>query len=160
MIKDSLQVLSIAHPTEITEGNPLDIQCIATRDLKQNTYLSVTWSVRRGTAPPEDIVTLGPDGDHRVGSGYIQRHVDKGLLPQTMKGNIFSLVLTETRPSDEGQYTCTAREWVPEGGALWQPILEKSAELGLLKVMPIGASIIAGSKVLNLLTSSYIYLHL
>ncbi|XP_072556336.1 prostaglandin F2 receptor negative regulator isoform X2 [Paramormyrops kingsleyae] len=141
VIKDSLQVLSMAPPTEIPEGNPLDIHCIATRDLKQNTYLSVTWSVRRGTAPPEDIVTLGPDGDHRVGSSYIQRHADMGLLPQSMKGNIFSLVLTETRPSDEGQYTCTAREWVPEGGALWQPILEKSAELGLLKVMPIAESL-------------------
>ncbi|XP_048834984.1 prostaglandin F2 receptor negative regulator isoform X2 [Brienomyrus brachyistius] len=141
VIKDSLQVLSMVPPAEIPEGDPLNIHCIATRDLKQNTYLSVTWSVRRGTAPPEDIVTLGPDGDHRVGAGYIQRHADMGLFPQTMKGNIFSLVLTETRPSDEGQYTCTAREWVPERGALWQPILEKSAELGLLKIIPIAESL-------------------
>uniref|UniRef100_A0A8C9QWT7 Ig-like domain-containing protein n=1 Tax=Scleropages formosus TaxID=113540 RepID=A0A8C9QWT7_SCLFO len=125
VIKDSLQVAPVPSPALVPEGGPLELRCNVTRVMTENTYLSVTWSVGRGTSPSKDILTVGPDGDVEVGEFYTQRYSDGGLLLKLRGGGAFGLLLTEAFPSDRGEYSCTAREWVPEGGGVWQSILEK-----------------------------------
>ncbi|XP_018595362.2 prostaglandin F2 receptor negative regulator-like [Scleropages formosus] len=142
VIKDSLQVAPVPSPALVPEGGPLELRCNVTRVMTENTYLSVTWSVGRGTSPSKDILTVGPDGDVEVGEFYTQRYSDGGLLLKLRGGGAFGLLLTEAFPSDRGEYSCTAREWVPEGGGVWQSILEKRVELGQVDITPVAASLL------------------
>ncbi|KAL4609195.1 prostaglandin F2 receptor negative regulator-like [Arapaima gigas] len=136
VIADSLQVAPVIPPAVVPEGGQLELRCNATRNITENTYLSVTWSVRRGTSPLEDILTVGPDGEVGVGAGYAQRYDAAGLVLRPWGGGAFGLLLTEALPGDRGGYFCTAREWVPKENGVWQSILEKKVELGQVEVTP------------------------
>lgn len=139
VIGDSLKVSPIAPPAVVPEGGPIALRCNATLDPAEQTYLSVTWSVRKG-ASSKDILTFGPDTSVTTGDGSRQRYADAGLRLDLQGGGAYGLVLTEALPADQGVYVCTAREWVREKGRVWQQILERTMEMGEVQVTPTGES--------------------
>ncbi|KAJ8332285.1 hypothetical protein SKAU_G00427110, partial [Synaphobranchus kaupii] len=142
VIQDSLKVAPSVPPAVIPEGGPLELYCNASRDVSEQgyTHLSITWSVGRG-AGPEDVMSFGPDGGVTVGVNYTQRYSAAGLRLDLQGGGVYGLVLTEVLPDDGGVYTCTAREWSREVGGAWQQILQRSAEIGEVKVTPTAQSL-------------------
>lgn len=140
MIGDNLKVSPVAAPAVALEGSELQLRCNATRDLSDRTYLSVTWSIQRGTSPGEDIVTFGPDSVLKPGPTFARRYADGGMRIDIRDGGAFILTLTETLPSDQGIYACRAQQWVLEGKNSWQSIMGRSVELGEVKVTAIRKS--------------------
>ncbi|KAL4636340.1 prostaglandin F2 receptor negative regulator-like [Arapaima gigas] len=134
VIENRLTVVPVAAPAVVLEGNPLELLCNVTKEPVASTYLSVTWSVRKGSSSPQDILTFGPDG--QVAAGSAQRYTAKGLQLDMRRNGTYGLTLTEALPSDQGMYTCTAQEWALDGGQIWQSILKTTVELGAVKVTP------------------------
>ncbi|RXN07087.1 prostaglandin F2 receptor negative regulator-like protein [Labeo rohita] len=138
VIRDSLKVAPAIPKSAVNEGESVDLQCTTTRGFTEHTFLSVTWSIRKGSSPLEEILTFGPDDKIKVGDNYTQRYTDGGLLLDLPGGGFYGLVLRNAKPSDQGGYVCTAQEWVRQGeeGRNWRKILEKSKEMGKVVVTP------------------------
>uniref|UniRef100_A0A8C9RK03 Prostaglandin F2 receptor inhibitor n=1 Tax=Scleropages formosus TaxID=113540 RepID=A0A8C9RK03_SCLFO len=134
LIENRLKVVPVAAPGVVLEGNPLELLCNATRDPVTSTYLSVTWSIRKGSLSPQEILTFGPDGQVTADAGSALRYANKGLQLDMRRSGTYGLILTEVLPSDQGTYTCTAREWALDGGRVWQKILETTVVLGDVEV--------------------------
>lgn len=124
----------------VNEGESVLLQCNITRGFTEHTFLSVTWSIRRGNNPSEEILTFGPDDKIKVESNYTQIYADGGFQVDLRGGGFYGLVLKGPKPIDEGVYLCTAREWVKqnEEEKKWRKILERTEEMGKVVVTPTG----------------------
>ncbi|XP_022536112.2 prostaglandin F2 receptor negative regulator [Astyanax mexicanus] len=144
VIGDTLRVVPAVPQPLVSEGQSLELHCNASRAYTVNTFLSVTWSIKKGTSPLEEILTFGPDGEMKVGQNYVQRYADGALLLDLPGGGFFGLVLKGVRPQDQGSYACTAREWTrqPGAGKNWHKILERSEEMGNVSVTPLAQSLV------------------
>uniref|UniRef100_A0A673GSC2 Prostaglandin F2 receptor negative regulator-like n=1 Tax=Sinocyclocheilus rhinocerous TaxID=307959 RepID=A0A673GSC2_9TELE len=142
VIGDSLKVAPAIPKSAVSEGESVELQCSATRGFTEHTFLSVTWSIRKGSSPVEEILTFGPDDKIKVGRNYTRRYTDGGFQLDLRGGGFYGLVLKRAKPSDQGEYVCTAQEWVRQGeeGRNWRKILEKSEEMGKVVVTPTGES--------------------
>ncbi|XP_073701120.1 prostaglandin F2 receptor negative regulator [Garra rufa] len=138
VIGDSLKVAPAISKSAVTEGESVELHCTTTRGFTEHTFLSVTWSVRKGSSPLEEILTFGPDDKIKVGRNYTQRYTDGGIQLDLRGGGFYGLVLKRSLPSDQGEYVCMAQEWVRQGeeGKNWRKILEKSEEMGKVVVTP------------------------
>ncbi|XP_041115250.1 prostaglandin F2 receptor negative regulator-like isoform X2 [Polyodon spathula] len=142
VISDSLKVAAPKYRSKtgsITEGSLFDLRCAASQDFVEGTHLSVTWEVRRGAAS-EKILSLNPDGGVTAGSGYSQRYQAGGVRLELLGNGVYRLVVSHALPTDEGTYVCVVGQWVKDESDAWKSILEKSTDVGEVKVMPIAAS--------------------
>ncbi|RXM99099.1 Prostaglandin F2 receptor negative regulator [Acipenser ruthenus] len=143
VISDSLKVAapkSRSKTGSITEGSSFDLRCTASQDSVEGTHLSVTWEVRRGAAS-EKILSLNPDGGVMAGSGYSQRYQAGGVRLELLGNGVYRLVVSQALPTDEGTYVCVAGQWVKDESGAWKNILEKSTDVGEVKVTPIASSL-------------------
>ncbi|KAM3843057.1 prostaglandin F2 receptor negative regulator-like [Diretmus argenteus] len=140
VIADTLRVSPAAPPPVIPEGSDITLSCNVTRQLTHPTYLSVTWSLRKGPAQSDDILTFGPQGG-APGPKYARRYADGGVRLMPGENGAFGLVVSRATAADEGTYVCTGREWTHEGGGKWKNIVEKKAEMGAVRVSLTGKSL-------------------
>ncbi|XP_034533479.1 prostaglandin F2 receptor negative regulator [Notolabrus celidotus] len=140
VIPNTLRVASQAPPPVVAEGSDITLSCNVTRELTQPTYLSVTWSVKRGTSS-EEILAFGPQGDVVVGSKFVRRYADGGIRLVPGRNGVFELVVTRVTTSDDGIYECNGTEWTHEDGGRWVKIVESKKEIGTLSVTPTGQSL-------------------
>ncbi|XP_030634865.1 prostaglandin F2 receptor negative regulator [Chanos chanos] len=136
VISDSLIITSEMPKPVVPEGKSGTLLCNVTHDFTEGSYLSINWSVRKGTSPAEDILTFGPEMGVTVGGHYLQRYEDGGLRLNLGSPGSFGLVLSRALPTDQGVYVCTARQWTKEVGGAWQKIQEKSSDMGKVTVTP------------------------
>ncbi|XP_065149155.1 prostaglandin F2 receptor negative regulator [Paramisgurnus dabryanus] len=143
VIGDSLKVAPVISKSAVSEGESVDLQCSITRGFTGHTFLSVTWSVKRENNPADDILTFGPDDKINVGTSYTQQYADGGFQLDLRGGGFYGLVLKGVKPTDQGVYSCTAREWVRQGvdGKNWLKILERTEEMGKVVVTPTAQSL-------------------
>ncbi|XP_030643039.1 prostaglandin F2 receptor negative regulator [Chanos chanos] len=143
VIGDSLKVEPVPPKPVVSEGEPLQLQCNATRAFTEHTFLSVTWSIQKKSGPLQEILTFGPDDGLTVGNSSRQRYGDGGLRLNLGEPGSYSLILTGAQPTDQGEYVCTVREWVRQagGGKGWQKILERSEKMGSVTITPIAQSL-------------------
>ncbi|XP_051565758.1 prostaglandin F2 receptor negative regulator-like [Myxocyprinus asiaticus] len=143
VIGDSLKLAPAIPKPIVSEGESVELRCNATRGFTEHTFLSVTWSIRKGKNPLVEILTFGPDDKIVVGSNYVQRNSDSGFQLDLRGGGFYGLVLKGAQPTDQGEYACTAREWVRQGeGRNWQKILERTEEMGKVLVTPTAQSLV------------------
>ncbi|KAM6958544.1 prostaglandin F2 receptor negative regulator [Tautogolabrus adspersus] len=140
VIPNTLRVSPLAPPPVVPEGSDIILSCNVTRELTQSTYLSVTWSVKRGSTS-EDILVFGPQGDVVAGSKYTRRYSDGGIRLVPGKNGVFELVVTRVTTSDDGLYECNGTEWTHEDGGRWVKIVESVREMGTVTVTPTGQSL-------------------
>ncbi|KAI9525755.1 hypothetical protein NQZ68_002303 [Dissostichus eleginoides] len=140
VIPNTLQVSPLTPPPVVSEGSELTLSCNVTRTLTHPTYLSVTWSVKRG-ATSEDILTFGPQGDVVTGAKYARRYADGGIRLVPGKNGVFELVISRVMSTDEGIYECNGTEWTHEDGGNWIKIVESTKEMGTVAVTPTGQSL-------------------
>ncbi|XP_067299175.1 prostaglandin F2 receptor negative regulator [Pseudorasbora parva] len=137
VIGDSLKVSPAIPKSSVSEGESVELQCNTTRGFTEHTFLSVSWSIRKGGVL-EEILAFGPDDKIKVGSSYTQRYTDGGLQLDLRGGGFYGLILKRAKPSDQGEYVCTAQEWVRQGeeGRNWRKIQEKPVDMGKVMVSP------------------------
>ncbi|XP_034073231.1 prostaglandin F2 receptor negative regulator [Gymnodraco acuticeps] len=140
VIPNTLQVSPLTPPPVVSEGSDLTLSCNVTRTITHPTYLSVTWSVKRG-ATSEDILTFGPQGDVVTGAKYARRYADGGIRLVPGKNGVFELVISRVMSTDEGIYECNGTEWTHEDGGNWIKIVESTKEMGTVAVTPTGQSL-------------------
>ncbi|KAL2088018.1 hypothetical protein ACEWY4_016846 [Coilia grayii] len=141
VIPDSLILEPRTPVAIIPEGGSVGLFCNATWNHTQGTYLSVTWSARKGTSTLEDLLTYGPDGDVLVTDAAAQRYTSGGLRLDLQHRGSYGLVLSGARPTDEGVYVCTAREWAKEPGGSWYKLQQKRMDFGHVSVTPTAQSL-------------------
>ncbi|XP_045913713.1 prostaglandin F2 receptor negative regulator [Micropterus dolomieu] len=139
VIPNTLRVSSQTPPPVVPEGSDMTLSCNITRQLTHPTYLSVTWSVKKGTTS-EEILTFGPQGDVVTGPKYTRRFADGGIRLVPGKDGLFELVISRVTSSDEGIYECNGTEWTHENGK-WIKIVESTKEMGTVAVTPTGRSL-------------------
>ncbi|XP_076736753.1 immunoglobulin superfamily member 8-like isoform X1 [Maylandia zebra] len=135
VIPNTLKVSPKTPPPVIVEGSDLTLSCNVTRELIHPTYLSVTWSVKKGTTS-EEILTFGPEGDVVTGSRFAQRYAEGGIRLVPGRNGVFELVISKMTMSDEGNYECKGIEWTYERGRNWIKIMESTKEMGTVAVTP------------------------
>uniref|UniRef100_A0A3Q0S3Q6 Ig-like domain-containing protein n=1 Tax=Amphilophus citrinellus TaxID=61819 RepID=A0A3Q0S3Q6_AMPCI len=135
VISNTLKVSPKTPPPVIPEGSDLTLSCNVTRELVHPTYLSVTWSVKKGTAS-EEILTFGPQGDVVTGPRFARRYADGGIRLVPGRNGLFELVISRMTTSDEGNYECNGTEWTHESGGQWIKIVESTKEMGTVAVTP------------------------
>ncbi|XP_028323397.1 prostaglandin F2 receptor negative regulator [Gouania willdenowi] len=140
VIPNTLKVSPQTPPPAVSEGSDLTLSCNVTRELTHPTYLSVTWSVKRG-AVSEEILTFGPQGDVVTGTRFARRYADGGIRLVPGQNGKFELVITRVTTSDEGIYECNGTEWTHEDGGKWIKIVESTKEMGTVGVTPTGRSL-------------------
>uniref|UniRef100_A0A8C4IYC4 Ig-like domain-containing protein n=2 Tax=Dicentrarchus labrax TaxID=13489 RepID=A0A8C4IYC4_DICLA len=119
----------------VPEGSDITLSCNVTRQLTHPTYLSVTWSVKKG-GTLEDILTFGPQGEVVAGPKFARRYADGGIRLVPGRNGLFELVITRVTSSDEGAYECNGTEWTHENGGKWIKIVESKKEMGTVTVTP------------------------
>ncbi|XP_061917593.1 prostaglandin F2 receptor negative regulator isoform X2 [Entelurus aequoreus] len=140
VIPDTLKVTSQTLPSAIHEGSDLTLSCNVTRELTQPTYLSVSWSLKKG-GTSEEILTFGPQGDVVTGAKYTRRYADGAIRLAPGKNGLFELVISRVTTSDEGIYECNGTEWTHENGGKWIQIVGRAKEMGTIAVIPTGQSL-------------------
>lgn len=143
MIPNTLKVSPQAPPPNVPEGSDITLTCNVSREMTQPTYLSVTWSVKKGTSS-EDILAFGPQGEVVVGSKFARRYADGGIRLVPGRNGVFELVVTRVTTSDDGIYECNGTEWTHEEGGRWVKIVESKKEMGTVAVTPTGERVSAG----------------
>ena len=137
VIPNTLKVSPQAPASVIPEGSDITLSCNVTRELTQPTYLSVTWSLKKG-GTSEEILTFGPQGGVVTGQKYTRRYTDGGIRLVPGKNGVFELVISRVTTSDEGIYECNGTEWTHEKGGKWIKIVESKREMGTVAVTPTG----------------------
>ncbi|XP_059183817.1 prostaglandin F2 receptor negative regulator [Centropristis striata] len=140
VIPNTLKVSPLTPPPVVPEGSDLTLSCNVTRELTHPTYLSVTWSVKKG-ATSEEILVFGPQGDVVTGAKFARRYADGGIRLVPGKNGLFELVISKVTTSDEGIYECNGTEWTHESGGKWIKIVESKKEMGTVAVTPTGQSL-------------------
>uniref|UniRef100_A0A8C2CJ77 Si:ch211-132g1.7 n=1 Tax=Cyprinus carpio TaxID=7962 RepID=A0A8C2CJ77_CYPCA len=135
VVPNSLIVAPDVPNPVIHEGGSVRLLCNVSRNFMEGIYLSLTWSVKKGSSLLEDLLTFGPDLGVSVGDDYTLRYADGGMRLEMGNGVSHSLVLSGATPADQGMYMCTARLWTREQGA-WNRIQEKTMEIGEVTVTP------------------------
>lgn len=121
----------------VPEGGSIRLLCNVSRNFIEGIYLSLTWSVKKGSSLLEDLLTFGPDLSMTVGNNFTWRYTDGGMRLEMGKGVSHNLVLSRAMPEDQGMYMCSARLWTREQG-VWNRIQEKTMEMGEVTVTPTG----------------------
>uniref|UniRef100_A0A8C1ZQ26 Si:ch211-132g1.7 n=1 Tax=Cyprinus carpio TaxID=7962 RepID=A0A8C1ZQ26_CYPCA len=140
VVPNSLIVAPDVPNPVVHEGGSVRLLCNVSRNFMEGIYLSLTWSVKKGSSLLEDLLTFGPDLGVSVGDDYTLRYADGGMRLEMGNGVSHSLVLSGATPADQGMYMCTARLWTREQGA-WNRIQEKTMEIGEVTVTPTGYSL-------------------
>lgn len=140
VVPNSLIVAPDVPNPVIHEGGSVRLLCNVSRNFMEGIYLSLTWSVKKGSSLLEDLLTFGPDLGVSVGDDYTLRYADGGMRLEMGNGVSHSLVLSGATPADQGMYMCTARLWTREQGA-WNRIQEKTMEIGEVTVTPTASSL-------------------
>lgn len=140
VVPNSLIVAPDTPNPVVPEGGSIRLLCNVSRSFIEGIYLSLTWSVQKGSSLLEDLLTFGPDLGVTVGAGFTGRYTDGGMRLEMGNGVSHSLVLSGAMPDDGGMYVCTARLWTREQG-VWNRIQEKAMEMGEVTVTPTANSL-------------------
>ncbi|XP_052449012.1 prostaglandin F2 receptor negative regulator [Carassius gibelio] len=141
VVPSSLIVAPDVPNPVVHEGGSIRLQCNVSRNFIEGIYLSLTWSVKRGSSLLEDLLTFGPDFGVTVGDDYMLRYTDGGMRLEMGNGVSHSLILSGATPADQGMYVCTAKLWTREQRN-WNRIQEKTMEIGEVTVTPTANSLI------------------
>ncbi|XP_028276559.1 immunoglobulin superfamily member 8-like [Parambassis ranga] len=132
VISNTLSVAPWTPPPVVSAGGDLTLTCNVTRKLTQATYLSMTWSVKKG-GTSEKLLTFGPDVNLVAAPQLTKRFMDGGIRMVPGKDGALDLVISKVAKSDEGVYECSGAEWAYEASE-WVKIVESTKEMGPVAV--------------------------
>ena len=127
--ESNITVLLSSNSSEVLEGDVIQLTCSV-----QSTTgpLSVVWqwTDKQGTEPALEVASIDRDGTVWHSPPYRERSSYGEIRVEKVQADTFSLSLYNALPGDEGQYRCTATEWLQTGTEPelnWEKIGEKVA---------------------------------
>ncbi|XP_034418116.1 immunoglobulin superfamily member 3 [Cyclopterus lumpus] len=128
-LKSNITVSLSSNSSEVLEGDVIQLTCSV-----QSTTgpLSVVWqwTDKQGTGPALEVASFDRDGTVWHRPSYRERSNYGEIRVEKVQPDAFSLSLYNALPGDEGQYRCTATEWLQTGTepeVNWEKIGEKLA---------------------------------
>lgn len=126
--ESNITVALSSNFSEVVEGDVIQLTCSVHITAGP---LSVVWQwmAKQGNGPVQEVASVDRDGTVSPSPAYRERSNYGEIRVEKVQGNIFSLSLYNALPGDEGQYRCTASEWLQTGTEpelVWEKIGEKS----------------------------------
>ncbi|XP_035995108.1 immunoglobulin superfamily member 3 [Fundulus heteroclitus] len=128
-LKSNITVSLSINSSEVLEGDRIQLTCSVH---SATSPLSVVWqwTDKQSAGPIQEIASVDRDGTVVHGANYRERSGYGEIRVERVRADVFSLSLYNALPEDEGQYRCTATQWVEnitETEPNWQKIGEQSA---------------------------------
>nr|XP_014345902.1 PREDICTED: immunoglobulin superfamily member 8 [Latimeria chalumnae] len=145
----------------VTESQGIELTCHAQANSEQHTHLSVSFGVSKTdpdleSTPGQEVIAIKRDFTVVPGStgSFGTRYRNGELHVEKAQGDKYKMVIQRARPEDQGFYYCTAAEWIldPEGN--WQKIVEKTATLAQITVLPVANLLTISDKPFKTLVNS------
>ncbi|KAM6986399.1 immunoglobulin superfamily member 3 [Aplochiton taeniatus] len=132
-LKSNITVSLSTNSSEVLEGDALQLSC---KVHSTTGPLSVlwTWAEQQATGPAQELASMDRDGTVRPGPAYRERSSYGEVRVERQRADTFVLSLYNAVPGDEGQYRCTASEWLQTGTEpelSWEKIGDKAASKSL-----------------------------
>uniref|UniRef100_A0A8C9WTG8 Immunoglobulin superfamily member 3 n=1 Tax=Sander lucioperca TaxID=283035 RepID=A0A8C9WTG8_SANLU len=127
-LKSNITVLLFSNSSEVLEGDVIQLIC----SIHSTTGpLSVVWqwTDKQATGLALEVASVDRDGTVWHSPSYRERSSYGEIRVEKVRADTFSLSLYNALPGDEGQYRCTATEWLQTGTEPelnWEKIGEKS----------------------------------
>lgn len=127
--ESNITVAVSSNSSEVVEGDAIQLTCSVYTTAGP---LSVVWhwTDKQAAGPPQEVASVDRDGTVWHSPAYRERSSYGEVRVEKVRGDTFSLSLYNALPGDEGQYRCTATEWLLAGTEPelnWEKIGEKSA---------------------------------
>ncbi|XP_060785555.1 immunoglobulin superfamily member 3 isoform X2 [Neoarius graeffei] len=140
-LSSNISVSLTSNSSEVLEGEHIHLTCSVHSTVGA---LSIVWqwADKDGSAPAVDLASVDLYGTIQPGSSYQERHSYGEVHVERIQSDTFTLTLYNAFPTDEGQYRCSATEWLQSGGApawTWQQIGENTATTAVT-VKSVGSS--------------------
>lgn len=126
--ESNITVLLFSNSSEVLEGDVIQLIC----SIHSTTGpLSVVWqwTDKQATGLALEVASVDRDGTVWHSPSYRERSSYGEIRVEKVRADTFSLSLYNALPGDEGQYRCTATEWLQTGTEPelnWEKIGEKS----------------------------------
>ncbi|XP_042350929.1 immunoglobulin superfamily member 3 [Plectropomus leopardus] len=128
-LKSNITVTLSSNSSEVLEGDVIQLTC----SIHSTTGpLSVVWqwADKQATGAPQEVASVDRDGTVWHSPAYRERSSYGEIRVEKVRADAFSLSLYNALPGDEGQYRCTATEWLQTGTEpelTWEKIGERAA---------------------------------
>ncbi|XP_070694500.1 immunoglobulin superfamily member 3 [Pempheris klunzingeri] len=128
-LKSNITVSLTSNSSEVLEGDVIQLTCSI---YTTTGPLSVVWqwTDKQATGPAQEVASVDRDGTVWHSATYRERSSYGEIRVEKVRADTFSLSVYNALPGDEGQYRCTATEWLQTGTEPelnWEKIGEKSA---------------------------------
>ncbi|KAM4731995.1 immunoglobulin superfamily member 3 isoform 2-T2 [Anableps anableps] len=112
--KNNTTVSLSTNSSEVLEGDRIQLICSVN---SATGPLSVVWqwTDKQLTGPIQEVASVDRDGTVAHGASYRDRSRYGEIRVERVRADIFSLSLYNALPGDEGQYRCTATQWINTG---------------------------------------------
>ncbi|CAL8322287.1 unnamed protein product [Merluccius merluccius] len=127
--ESNITVSLSSNTSEVLEGDVIQLTCLVQAT---SGPLSVfwQWADKQGAGPVQELASVDREGSVRPGQAYRERAGAGEIRVDKSHADTYSLFLHNALPGDEGQYRCTATEWLAAGvepDLVWDKIGEMSA---------------------------------
>lgn len=144
VIPDTLSATMSSQTLRKEEGEPLELTCEAAKATAQHTHLSVAWSLMPdGASQALEIISLSRDFMLIPGPSYRERFAAGDVRLDKLGATTFRLSIRSLQPSDQGQLSCEATEWIQDPDETWTCIAKKQTDQTTLRVEPAGNSLLS-----------------
>lgn len=127
--ESNITVSLSSNSSEVLEGDVIQLTCSVHSTTGP---LSVVWqwTDKQATGPAQEVASVDRDGTVWHSPSYRERSSYGEIRVEKVRADAFSLSLYNALPEDEGQYRCTATEWLQSGTEpelTWEKIGERAA---------------------------------
>lgn len=128
-LKSNITVALTTNASEVLEGDVIQLTCSVQTTVG---HLSVVWqrTDKDAAGPAQEVASVDRDGTVILSPAYKERSSFGEIRVAKVRSDTFILSLYNSVPGDEGQYQCTATEWLQSGTEPelnWEEIGEKSS---------------------------------
>lgn len=128
-LKSNITVSLSSNSSEVLEGDVIQLTC-SVHSITGPVSVVWQWVDKETTGPIQEVASVDRDGTVWHSPTYRERSSYGEIRVEKLRADAFSLSLYNALPGDEGQYRCTATEWLQTGTEpelTWEKIGEKSA---------------------------------
>lgn len=144
------------NSSEVLEGDRIQLTCLV-QSATGPVSVVWQWTDKQSAGPIQEVASVDREGTVTHGSSYRDRSSYGEIRVERVRADMFTLCLYNALPGDEGQYHCTATQWV-QSGTETQPNWEKTGEQSATKTVTVKTVGKLNNLSLNPNSWSYIYL--
>lgn len=116
-----------SNSSEVLEGDAIQLLC-SVQSVAGRLSVTWQWTDKQATGEAQDVASVDRDGTVWHGPAYRERASYGEIRLEKIREDAYSLSVYNALPGDEGQYRCTATDWVQTDSELnWEKMSEKSA---------------------------------